>query len=123
MNIGDFFLIVFLGNVFISFALLLLWHILHYILCAKYDDVLFKEPYFRSTELVVYKTWPMSLFRTMGYIVYLAMPMFAIKKRFKGVKPDTKQSMWLVAVCKFFILFLVLDVLAALTILIGGSFA
>ena len=114
------FIIIFGGSVILTVAFLLLWHVLHFILCRKYDDLLFKEPYFRITELAVYNAWPLSLFRSMGYALLLGVPSLATKRRFKNVVLDRSNDYFLVLFCKFFLLICLLNILFVLALLIGG---
>lgn len=114
------FIIIFGGSVILTVAFLFLWHVLHFILCKKYDDLLFREPYFRVTEIAVYNAWPLSLFRSMGYALLLGMPSLATKRRFKNVVLDRSNEYFLVLFCKLFLLICVLDILFVLGLLMGG---
>ncbi len=117
---GTLFIIIFGGSVMLTVAFIVMWHILHFILCKKYDDLLFREPYFRVTELAVYSSWPLSLFRSMGYILLLSVPSLATKRRFKNVALDHSNDYFLVLLCKLFLLICVLDIFFVLGIVIGG---
>ena len=84
---GTFFIIIFGGIVVLTVFYIVLWHILHFILCKKFDDQLFQEKYFNTNELGIYSVWPFSLVRSMGYILLVAAPNFYItKRRFKDIK-------------------------------------
>jgi len=117
---GTLFIIIFGGSVILTVTFIVLWHILHFILCKKYDDLLFREPYFRLTELAVYGSWPLSLFRSMGYILLLGVPSLATKRRFKNVVIDHSKEYLLVLFCKLFLLICVLDIFFLLGMIIGG---
>lgn len=117
----NYFLVLFIGMVVISGTIIILWHILHFILCHKYDASLFKEPYFRPTELGVYSSWPMSLFRSMGYISYVALPGLSIRRRFKDRSPDKSNGIVLVFVCRLFLFMILIGVLSALSLLVWGA--
>jgi hypothetical protein len=117
---GTLFVIVFGGMVILPIIMIVLWHILHFILCKKYDELLFREPYFRLTELAVYSTWPLSLFRSMGYVLLLGAPSLATKRRFKNVVLDLSEELFLVLACKIFLLILVLSLLFVLAMIIMG---
>ena len=117
---GTLFIIIFGGSVILTVTFIVLWHMLHFILCKKYDDLLFREPYFRVTELAVYSAWPLSLFRSMGYILLLSVPSLATKRRFKNVALDRSNEFFLVIFCKLFLLVCVLDILFVLGVVIGG---
>ena len=112
---GTFFVIIFGGIVIASLIIIILWHALHYVLCKKYDALLFREPYFRLTELIVYSSWPLSLFRSMGYIVLLGVPSLAKRRRFKCVTLDSSNEYFLVLLCRIFIVVGVLGILFLLT--------
>jgi len=115
-------------SIFVGFFLcgtitILLWQLLHIILCKKYDELLFKEPYFRLTELSVYDAWPLSLFRSMGYIWLLAAPSLAKKRRFKGVSIDYSNEFWLVQACRIFLTIGGVGVVCLISIMIWAAFA
>lgn len=117
---GTLFVIVFGGMVILPLITIFLWHILHFILCKKYDDLLFRQPYFRITELAVYSAWPLSLFRSMGYVLLLGVPSLATKRRFKNVVLDLSNDFFLVLVCKTFLIILVMSLLFVLAMIIMG---
>jgi len=122
INNTNIFLILFVGS--IVFTSVVLWLILHPILCKKYDKILFREPYFRLnfglTELAVYRSWPLSLFRSMGYILLLGIPTLAKKRRFKGVSIDTTNETFLMITCKIFLVLGSLGILFVLILIIWG---
>lgn len=123
MDEGTLFIIIFGGSVILTFTFIVMWHVFHIILCKKYDDLLFREPYFRITELEVYSSWPLGLFRSMEYIVLLAVPSIATKRRFKNVVLDRSNVHYQVLFCKLFLLICVLNILFILGIVIGGVVA
>jgi len=97
-------LIVIVGLVVLFVAVYTLWHILHFILCKKYDDLLFKQPIFNPSELGIYSVWPFSLTRSMGYILLLAAPNFFItKRRFKDITIDRSNIFFLVLFSRIFL--------------------
>lgn len=109
------------GGAVITLINILLWHILHIILCKKYDAILFKQPYFRITELAVCRSWPLSLYRSMGYILLIGVPKLTKKRRFKGVTLDDSNGFLLVFVCKMFLLLVVLGLLFILIFIVWGA--
>ncbi len=115
---GILFVIVFGGMVLSTLIMILFWHILHFILCRRYDDILFREPYFRVTELAVYSAWPLSLFRSMGYILLLGVPSLATKRRFKNVVLDHSNDYFLVLFCKLFLFICMLSIFFLLILVI-----
>ena len=121
MNSSDIFIGLFGGAVALALTIVLMWHILHIILCKKYDEILFREPYFRITELTVYSSWPLSLFRSMGYILLLAAPSLATKRRFKGVVLDLDKDYFLVFLCKAFLWLVGVSLLFVLIIIVWGN--
>ena len=114
------FLIVFGGLCLTALTIVLLWHILHFILCRKFDAILFRQPYFRITELAVYSSWPLSLFRSMGYILLLGVPSIAKNRRFKGVELNTSGQFALVLACRVFLISVIFGVLFLLVTIIWG---
>ena len=120
INSDNIFLVLFFGSVVLAFTTVVLWHILHLVLCKKYDKILFREPYFRLTELTVYRSWPLSLFRSMGYILLLGIPTLAKKRRFKGVSIDTTNETFLIITCKIFLTLGSLSILFVLFLIIWG---
>lgn len=58
--------------------------VLHNTLIKRLDPILFKRPYFREKELLLYVTWPFSFLKTAGYIMLITCPAAAKWKRFKG---------------------------------------
>lgn len=121
INSTNVFFGLFFGALAIAITIILLWHILHIILCKKYDELLFKQPYFRPTELAVYSSWPMSLFRSMSYILLIGTPSLATKRRFKGVRLELSDSFFLVLICRTFLFLVVLDILLVSTIIVWGA--
>ncbi len=118
---GTFFIIMFGGSLILTAVILILWHILHLILCKKYDSLLFKEPHFRFNELAVYSSWPLSLFRSMGYILLIALPTLARKRRFKDVKIDFSNGFFIIAICRIFLLICILDIIFIVVIVLMGT--
>ena len=117
IDAGLLFTVLFVGFVLIGFSIIVLWHILHFILCKKFDDQLFREPYFRSNELAVYSDWPLSLFRSMGYILLLGVPKLAKKRRFKDVNLDRANIGLLVLISRLFLLIGVFGIIFFLVII------
>ncbi len=112
------FLIVFGGVVVMTISIIILWHILHIVLCKKYDKILFKQPYFRETELGVYSAWPLSLMRSMGFIGLLGMPGLFKKRRFQGIELDLSGELFLVILSKLFFIIFGLDLLLFLVMIV-----
>ena len=78
-----------------------LWIILHNILVPKLDHILFKEPYFKKSELINYVDWPLSFIKSINYIGLIAFPKLAKRKRFKGFNGQLPVGPILKIVCKF----------------------
>ena len=116
-------LIVIVGLVVLFVAVYTLWHILHFILCKKYDDLLFKQPIFNPSELGIYSVWPFSLTRSMGYILLLAVPNFFItKRRFKDNTIDRSNIFFLILFSRIFLFLLFMFMLFALFIMAWVTF-
>ncbi len=79
-----------------------LWNILHVVLSWKYDDLLFKGPNFRRNELLLYTSWPISLLKSMVYMLLLSAPEILKKKRFKGLELDFGEEKILVLFYRLF---------------------
>ena len=77
-----------------------LWIILHNILGPKLDRILFKEPYFRKSELANYVEWPLSFVKSLNYIYLIAAPGWAKRKRFKELKEPLPIGATLKIFCK-----------------------
>ena len=120
IDTGILFAVIFFGLFILTVTILVFWHILHFILCRKYDAQLFIEPYFRTNELTVYSSWPLSLFRSMAYILLLGVPMLAKKRRFKKVKIDIPKGFLIVFFCKLFLSICILDMVFFLAMIAMG---
>lgn len=119
----DFFVIFFGGFLISTAFFIVLWHILHFILCRKYDEILFKEPTFNQAELAIYNSWPLSLVRSMAYILLIASPDFFItKRRFKEVSIERSNISLQVLSCKIFLSSLLLSLFFLLIILVSVVF-
>jgi len=116
-----FLLFCFFGLLALTITLVTLLHILHFILCKKYDALLFKEPIFNQTELGVYSVWPFSLFRSTGYILLVGAPKFFVtKRRFKELTIERSNLFLLTFFCRLYLMVLVLDILFLLAICTMG---
>lgn len=116
---GTLFAIVFVGSTLLTAFFLVYWHILHFILCKKYDALLFKEPIFNPMELAIYSSWPLSLVRSMAYVLLIAAPDFFItKRRFKELAIDRSSMFLLTFFSKIFLLIVLLDILFVMFIIL-----
>lgn len=64
------------------------WVVLHKILSRRLDPILFREPFFKKSELANYRVFPLSALKSLSYIYLIAKPKWAKKKRFAGLKVD-----------------------------------
>lgn len=121
---GTFFVVLFFGVVLLTFSIVVFLHILHFILTKKYDAVLFKEPIFNKTELIIMRIWPYSLMRTLGYILLLALSKNSrvAKKRFKGVEIDRSNVFLLTLFSRVFLFMLVLTLLFFLIMILWAIY-
>lgn len=118
-----FFVVFFGGFLFLTAFFIVLWHILHFILSRKYDKILFKDPIFNQMELAIYSSWPLSLVRTMAYILLIAAPNFFItKRRFKEISIERSNVFLQVLLCRIFLLSLLLSLLFLLVMLVSIIF-
>ena len=111
-----------LGAMLVFVACIPVWQILHFILCPRYDKHLFKQPYFRPMEIAVLSSWPLSLFRSLAYILFVAAPSVAKWRRFVGAEPDVKNGLWLVLLCRLFLFSLIATAAIFFPICIWGYF-
>lgn len=77
-----------------------LWAALHHLLPSRLDPILFRKPFFKTSELLNYKFFPLSLFRSMNYIYLIALPTLAKKKRFKGFHEPLPVGLSTIIMCK-----------------------
>lgn len=124
MQIDGYMTIVFWLLVISSIAIFILivyWNILHLFLTRKYDPILFRAPYFNSSELGVYSVWPFSLVKTTGYILLITNAPFA-KKRFKGLEQlIVKESLLVKFFCYLWeVWFLVFGGIFTICIILSG---
>jgi len=84
----------------VMLVLIPLWATLHHILPSKLDPILFQRPFFKSSELLNYRVFPLSLFRSLNYVYLIALPTFAKKKRFKGFNEPLPVGLSTIIMCK-----------------------
>src|SRR5690606_37829601 len=61
-----------------------IWYFIHEPLCRKLDPILFKEPYFRKSELQRYQHYPLCIIKSANYMYLIAIPSLAKKRRFRN---------------------------------------
>ncbi|WP_404364567.1 hypothetical protein [Marinobacter sp.] len=98
------------------------WIVLHKVLSKKLDGYIFKEPYFSRSEMINYRSFPLSLVKSINYIYLVAFPRWAKRKRFQALNEDLPVGNMLTIVCQlhfslglvglvlFFILFIYLGI-------------
>lgn len=95
---------VFLGlmglGALIGLVYFLLWAVLHRLLPPKLDPILFREPWFKKSELVNYQFFPLSLIRSLNYSYLIAWPRMAKHRRFKGFDRNLPVSAGIIVLCK-----------------------
>ena len=69
-----------------------IWYLLHKPLTIKLDPLLFKEPYFKRSELTSCQFFPYSAIKTAIYMYLIAAPTLAKKKRFRGLQVELPVS-------------------------------
>lgn len=117
------FLVLLFGVLVLMAGAYILWLYLHLTLCRKLDPILFREPYFRSSELINYRYWPLNALRSLNYIYLLALPAMAKKKRFNGFNLELPVGLWLKALAKVQLLLLISMVLWGVGFLVFMSWA
>ena len=69
-------------------------------------------------ELAIYNAWPLSLVRSMGYVLLLAANFYSTKRRFKGITIDRSNILLLTLFCKLFLIVLALVILFILFVIL-----
>lgn len=101
MELDVIILLVLLGTAFfLGITVYPLWFVLHKILSKRLDSILFKEPYFKRSELSNYLVFPLSSLKSLAYIYLIAIPAWAKKKRFKGFSDPLPVSTPIIVACK-----------------------
>jgi len=71
-----------LGSVLVLIAILIPFLIvMHNILYKQLDPLLFKEPWFNSAQLIMFKSWPLSFIKSVIYMFLIAYPNYIRKKK------------------------------------------
>lgn len=61
---------------------------LHHRLGQRLDKQLFRAPFFNGVEQINYRSFPLSLVKTISYIQLIAVPGWARRRRFKSLSSD-----------------------------------
>ena len=99
-----------------------LWAVLHKILPARLDGILFRKPFFNQRELINYQFFPLSLVRSLNYSYLIALPALAKRKRFKYLEKNPDVGLLIKAMCIIHVTSAFLGSLAFLGILGFGGF-
>lgn len=97
---GIIFFTIMIASLILFFINAILWVTLHNILYKKLDALLFRKPWFSPAELVMYSSWPLSLIKSMLYMVLISFPNFSKKRRFKGINQNLEIKGILMITCK-----------------------
>jgi len=109
MSLDEFrelFFLLALISIIAIFVHFIYWNIL-YLYLRKYDPILFKEPYFSTSELSVYRSWPLSLIKATSYILLLTNSRIS-RKRFSALTESISESKTLIFLCHFWKILLAL---------------
>lgn len=89
-----------------------IWAYLHKTMAKNLDGEFFREPHFQPKELVNYQFFPLSLIKSMNYILLVAIPKLAINRRFKTLTgpPDVPRSTRLLCKVDVALLILILTI-------------
>ncbi len=69
-----------MGSVFaLGFILLLFLLAMHNLLSRRLDPILFREPWFNATQLVMFSSWPLSFIKTINYMFLIGYPDITLK--------------------------------------------
>ncbi len=74
------------GGLALAVVLILYANVMLIILSRRLDPILFREPWFSSAEMVMYSSWPLSLFKVSQYMLLFTFPNASKRKRFIGLK-------------------------------------
>lgn len=102
-------------------AVIVVGLILHSTLIARLDPVLFKAPYFHEKELKSLMVWPLTMVKTLGYMMLIACPKLAKWKRFKGVGEALPVEKPLIALCYAELVMLVSLIVTSVLLLIASA--
>lgn len=94
--------------------------VLHNTLIRRLDPVLFKEPYFHKKELNTYVVWPLTMLKTVGYILLVTFPKLAKWKRFKGFSGTLPVGKSLIVLCYIELVLLFMVMLTAVIMMTAG---
>ncbi|MGD8177439.1 hypothetical protein [Marinimicrobium sp. ARAG 43.8] len=94
--------------------------VLHNTLISRLDPILFKEPYFHKKELNTYVVWPLTILKTVGYILLVTSPKMAKWKRFKGFSGTLPVGKSLIVLCYIELVLLFMVMLIAIVMMTTG---
>ncbi len=103
----DILIVIYLG--FLGLGLLIalifypVWYFSHQLLCQKLDSLLFREPYFKESELRNYQFYPLCALKSGNYMYLIALPKLAKLRRFRNFEGELPVSTGLRIVSKLFI--------------------
>jgi len=69
----------FMASLILGSILLLLLIVMHGFLCRLLDPILFREPWFNSTQLVMFDSWPLSYIKSMNYMFLIGFPNMTLR--------------------------------------------
>lgn len=106
----------------LSIIFYVLWGALHITLTSKYDDELFREPYFSKKEIKSLNYFPLNFLRSALYILLISFRRFKVKRRFQGLPDPIRVNPILRAACTLFFTLLVLIVSLGVTLFIAVGY-
>lgn len=60
---------------------------MHSSLCRQLDPLLFKEPWFKLAQLTMFDSWPLSLIKSINYMLLIGFPTLTLKtNKFHSLK-------------------------------------
>ena len=90
--IGIIFFVLLGSGLVLSFILLLFVLVMHNILGRRLDPILFREPWFNATQLVMFASWPLSFIKSINYMFLIGYPNITLKvSRFTNTNRFTKR--------------------------------
>lgn len=103
----DILIVIYIGflglGLFVSLIYYPLWYFTHKSLCEKLDPILFKEPYFKKSELWNYQFYPLCAIKSGSYMYLIALPRLAKMRRFRNFEGELPVSNCMRIVSNLFI--------------------
>jgi len=70
---------LFLCLLFLLPTLLVFLFSMHNKIIKQLDPILFKEPWFNASQLIMFQSWPLSFFKSVNYMLLIGFPALTLK--------------------------------------------